>query len=68
MFSQRVGEIALAVASSGIAAELLEGGRTAHSRFKIPIPINELSVCNISLQSDLARLIGRHHLSYGMKL
>ena len=26
-----VGKIALAVASSGIAAELLEGGRTAHS-------------------------------------
>ena len=30
------GKIALAVASSGIAAELLEGGRTAHSCFKIP--------------------------------
>ena len=39
-----LGKIALAVASSGIAAELLEGGRTAHSRFKIPIPINESSV------------------------
>ena len=46
-----LGEIALAVASSGIAAEQLEGGRTDHSRFKIPIPINEPSVCNISLQS-----------------
>ena len=29
--------IALAVASSGIAAQLLKGGRTAHSRFKIPV-------------------------------
>ena len=28
-----MGKIPLAVASSGIAAELLEGGRTAHSRF-----------------------------------
>ena len=57
-----LGKIALAVASFGIAAELLEGGRTAHSRFKIPIPINESSVCNISLQSDLAKLIRKTSL------
>ena len=57
-----LGKIALAVVSSGIAAELLEGGRTAHSRFKIPIPINESSVCNISLQSDLAKLIQKTSL------
>ena len=50
-------KIALAVASSGIAAELLEGGRTAHSRFKIHIPMNKSSVCNISLQSDITKLI-----------
>ena len=52
-----LGKIALAVASSGIAAELLEGGRTAHSWFKIPIPIHETSVCSISLQSADAKLI-----------
>ena len=57
-----MGKIALGVASSGIAAELLEGGRTAHSRFKIPIPINESSVCNISLQSDVAKLIQKTSL------
>ncbi|XP_071137070.1 uncharacterized protein [Mytilus edulis] len=51
------GKIALAVASAGIAAELLEGGRTAHSRFKIPIPISETSTCNISRNSALANLI-----------
>lgn len=51
------GKIALAVASSGIAAELLEGGRTAHSRFKIPIPILPTSTCNISRQSELAKLL-----------
>ena len=50
-------KIALAIASSGIAAELLEGGRTAHSRFKIPIPVNESSVCSISLQSNDAKLL-----------
>ena len=38
------GEIALAMASSGIAALLLEGGRTVHSRLKVPITLNELSV------------------------
>ena len=52
-----MGKIALAVASSGIAAELLQGGRTANSRFKIPIPVNESSVCSISLQSNEAKLL-----------
>ena len=54
-----MGKIALAVASSGIAAELLEGGQTAHSCFKIPIPISDESVCSISLQSSHAELMRR---------
>ena len=33
------GQIALAVASSGIAATLLTGGRTAHSAFKLPLDV-----------------------------
>jgi hypothetical protein len=37
------GEIVLTVASSGIAALLIPGGRTAHSRFGIPIMIDECS-------------------------
>jgi len=49
--------IALAVASSGIAALLLDGGRTAHSRFKISLKLTETSLLNISQQSDLAELI-----------
>ena len=57
-----LGKIALAVVSSGIAAELLEHGRTAHSRLKIPIPINESSVYNIFLQSDIAKLIKKTSL------
>ncbi|GJR79669.1 uncharacterized protein Tco_0150454 [Tanacetum coccineum] len=51
------GEIVLNVASSGIAALLLDGGRTAHSRFAIPININEDSLCTITAYSDLADLI-----------
>ncbi|XP_044575115.1 uncharacterized protein LOC123258925 [Cotesia glomerata] len=41
--------IALTVASSGIAATLLDGGRTAHSAFKLPLNIqnNPDAVCNI---------------------
>lgn len=48
--------IALALASTGIAATLLEGGRTAHSALKLPInlQINENPVCNISKQSAMA--------------
>ena len=41
------GKIALAIASSGIAALLLPGGRTAHSRFHIPINVNNDSTCDI---------------------
>jgi hypothetical protein len=41
------GKVVLCVASSGIASLLLPGGRTAHSRFKVPIPIHEDSSCNI---------------------
>lgn len=45
---------AIAVASSGIAATLLDGGITAHSKFRIPIAIHEDSICNFSLQSPEA--------------
>ena len=51
------GKIVLCVASSGIAALLLPGGRTAHSRFAIPLDINEVSTCNIGKNTELAELI-----------
>ncbi|XP_069149282.1 uncharacterized protein [Solanum lycopersicum] len=51
------GFIALATASSGVAASILPGGRTAHSRFKIPVDIDDNFTCNISKQSSLAILI-----------
>eukprot|EP00959_Pyramimonas_sp_CCMP1952_P226525 4736585-Pyramimonas_sp.AAC.1 len=37
-YVRMTGRIALAVAMSGIAALLLPGGRTAHSRFRLPVP------------------------------
>ncbi|KAL6124784.1 hypothetical protein ACLB2K_077293 [Fragaria x ananassa] len=51
--------IVLATASSGIVATILPGGRTAHSRFKIPLEPDEYSTCSIEKQSDLAELIRR---------
>lgn len=51
------GEIVLPVASSRIAATLLPSGRTAHSRFAIPIQVTEESICNIKQNSPLANLL-----------
>ncbi|GMF53942.1 unnamed protein product [Phytophthora fragariaefolia] len=50
------GKITIAVASSGIAALLLMGGRTAHSTFKIPLKLDEKLVCSIHKQSKLKKL------------
>jgi hypothetical protein len=51
------GKIALCVASSGIASLLLEGGRTAHSTFKIPIQVNDTSSCSIGRNSHMFQVI-----------
>ena len=51
------GSIALAVGSTGIAANPLHLGRTFHSRFKVPLNVNCDSVCNIDAQSTLAKLV-----------
>ena len=50
-------KIVLCVASSGIAALLLKGGRTSHSRFKIPIPCTQVTTCHIAKSTNLAELI-----------
>ncbi|XP_050338247.1 uncharacterized protein LOC126764623 [Bactrocera neohumeralis] len=53
------GGIALALASTGISATLLEGGRMAHSALKLPLnlQIHESPVCNISKQSAMAQVL-----------
>ncbi|XP_017461157.1 PREDICTED: uncharacterized protein LOC108354487 [Rhagoletis zephyria] len=53
------GNMALAVASSGIAATLLDGGRTAHSALKLPLNIqnNEAPTCNISKNSGMGKVL-----------
>ncbi|XP_066308323.1 uncharacterized protein [Miscanthus floridulus] len=54
--------IVLAVASCGVASLLLPGGRTAHSRFKIPLDIQQNSICGIPRGTMLAGLILRTSL------
>jgi len=56
------GEIVLAVASSGIVALLIPGGRTAHSRFCIPFSVDECSTCTIEPDSPLVILIAKAKL------
>nr|XP_034897676.1 ATP-dependent DNA helicase pif1-like [Populus alba] len=51
------GSIVLVVASSGIASLLLPGGRTAYSRFKIPLEVNESSTCEIKHNTHLSQLL-----------
>ncbi len=51
-------QISLAVASSGSAATLLTGGRTAHSTFKLPIQIHtDEPTCDISKGTGTAKLL-----------
>ena len=59
---RREGGIVLNVANKGLAVQNLIGGRTAHSRFKIPIPVMEDSTCNVKAQSDLAKLLKKTNL------
>ncbi|KAL6525099.1 hypothetical protein OROMI_030692 [Orobanche minor] len=57
------GDIVLHVASSGIASLLLPKGRTAHSRFGIPLLVDEKSYCNkIKLGTEMTELLKKTKL------
>ncbi|XP_076959487.1 uncharacterized protein LOC143635574 isoform X2 [Bidens hawaiensis] len=56
------GNIVLAVAASGIASLLLPSGRTAHSRFKIPLDMTDDSTCDIKKNTQLAHLVNETSL------
>lgn len=51
-------DIAVAYAFSGNAASQFLGGRTLHSAFKMPLNLNETSVCG--LKSNHKYLLGAH--------
>ncbi|CAN6892364.1 unnamed protein product [Brassica oleracea] len=57
-----VGKVVIPVASAGIAALLLPGGRTDHSRFKLPINLTDQTVCEITPSSMLASLLSKTDL------
>jgi hypothetical protein len=50
-------KIAIATATSGVAASIMPGGRTAHSRFKIPLTIDDGAYCSFTKQSGTAELL-----------
>ncbi|WVZ94526.1 hypothetical protein U9M48_040407 [Paspalum notatum var. saurae] len=52
-----MGNIAVATATSGVAASIMLGGRTAHSRFKIPLTIYDGLSCSFTKQSGTAKLL-----------
>ena len=54
--------IAVATATSSIAASIMPGGRTAHSRFKIPIKLSGNTMCSFTKQSGTAELLRRASL------
>ena len=56
------GSVAIAMASTGIAAQLLHLGRTFHSRLKAPLHPHEKSTLSITAQSSLSRLLQRARL------
>ncbi len=49
-------KIIIPVASTGIAATLLKGGRTYHSQFKLPLPSKENSTSNMRANSEDAKI------------
>ncbi|XP_071714585.1 uncharacterized protein [Rutidosis leptorrhynchoides] len=56
------GKIVLAVASSGIESHLLPSGRTAHSRFKLPLVLTDESMCNVKKNTQMAELLQKTDL------
>ena len=52
-------KIAIATASSGLAATLIPGGRTIHSTFKVPLNLAQCDVplCSIKKGTSLAKVI-----------
>ena len=51
----------IAVASTGIAALLLQNATTVHSAFKVPLQIMPGSACSISARSDQGRMLLQSH-------
>jgi len=47
----------VATTTSGVAASIMPGGRTAHSRFKIPLTLDDGTFCTFTKQSGTTKLL-----------
>jgi hypothetical protein len=47
----------VATTTSGVAASIMPGGRTAHSRFKIPLTLDDGAFCTFTKKSGTAKLL-----------
>lgn len=61
-FYRSQNEIVLPFATTGISALLLKGGRTAHSGFKLPIPMFDHSLSSMNMNSVNAKTIRKSKL------
>ena len=50
-------QIVLPTATTGVAANLLKGGRTMHSLSGVPVPVNETSVSKIKIRTNASQLL-----------
>jgi ATP-dependent DNA helicase PIF1 len=54
---RRQNKLAVATATSSVAASIMPGERTAHSRFKIPLTLDDSCCCSFTKQSGTAKLL-----------
>jgi hypothetical protein len=50
-------KLAVATTTSGVAASIMPGGRTAHSCFKIPLTLDDKQGCGFTKQCGTAKLL-----------
>jgi hypothetical protein len=50
-------KLVVATTTSGVATSIMHGGRTAHSRFKIPLTLNDKQGCDFIKQCGTAKLL-----------
>jgi hypothetical protein len=60
-------KIVVATSTSGVAASIMPSGRTAHSHFKVPLTIDDGTICSFTKQVVLASYFVLHPLLFGMR-